>query len=150
MMTAPLTPVDDWGLLRFICDEEGVQTKALHFLFSFVGLRGGSTPEICHPKWNGFRRAIASSGLEYDMLRLTIAANYAHGTKTTGERATDRRTFLKSFLNRQDEAYFEDLTVEILRDKGIQDAEGISARFLVEEFLQAESIRKKGDYVFWM
>ena len=117
MLNIQLTPVDQWGFLRFCCDEEGVQNKALHFLFSFVGLRGAVTPEICHPKWNAWKRAVTAAGVRYDVLRLTIAANYGHGTKITGERATARRRFLKTYLNRQGPDYFQDLAAEIMLDR---------------------------------
>ena len=90
MMKMSIDPVSEWPILRFVCDEEGSQNRAMRFLFSFVGLRGAVSPEISHPKWNTFKRSVASAGLQYDLLRLTIAANYAHGTKVTGERASKR------------------------------------------------------------
>ena len=38
-----------------VSDEESSQTKAFHFLFSHVGCRGLTQPEISHPKWNAFK-----------------------------------------------------------------------------------------------
>lgn len=147
----------DAPMLRFVMDEEGVQTKTVHFLFSYAGLRGAVCPEICHPKWNAWKRATKnrSSSLEYDVLRLTIAANYSHGAKITGERRTNRRQFLETFLNRQDDAYFEDLAAEVQLDRQtdfsaprnvVEDHNGLDARWLLSEYLECNSIRRKGDY----
>ena len=140
-------------LLRFVVDEQGCQNKCLHFLFSYVGLRGAITPEICHPKWNCWKRSTKHSGLEYDVLRLTIAANYAHGTKITGERSSARREYLRLFLAEQDQAYFQDIHEEILLDRKISmvddDTDGLvdmDTRSMIEEYLDSPSIRRKGAY----
>ncbi len=151
MVDTPLDPVRDWRILRFVGDEEGLQNRAMHFLFSFVGLRGAITPEICHPKWNCFKRAYAAAGMDYDVLRLTIACNYSHGTKLTGERATDRKQFLSNYLRKQSRQYFMDLKDEILLDRGIPcdsvDAGDMDPQLLLEEFLECPSICKKGQFV---
>lgn len=135
-------------LLRFVADEEGLQNRALHFLFSFAGLRGAITPEICHPKWNCWKRSKKHAGLEYDILRLTIAANYSHGTKLTGERQSKMRGYLKSFLAKQSDEYFQDLADEIMTDRR-RESSGLTAadaRDLVEEYLDCPSIRHKGEF----
>jgi len=149
MLDVQLDPVASWRILRFVGDEEGLQNRAMHFLFSYVGLRGAVTPEVNHPKWNSFKRAMASSGLEYDLLRLTIAANYAHGAKITGERASARKLYLERFLKRQPESYFLDMRDEIMMDRDISTEHGeheFDATRLLEEFLDCPSIRKKGLY----
>ncbi|CAK9015600.1 unnamed protein product [Durusdinium trenchii] len=136
-------------LLRFVADEEGLQNRALHFLFSFAGLRGAITPEICHPKWNCWKRSKKHAGLEYDILRLMIAANYSHGTKLTGERQSKMRGYLKSFLAKQSDEYFQDLADEIMTDRR-RESSGLTAadaRDLVEEYLDCPSIRRKGEFV---
>lgn len=151
MVNVELTPVSDesWGLLRVVCDEEGCQNKALHFLASYVGLRMAITPEVCHPKWNAFKRASEHGGMQFDLMRLTIAANFGHGARLTGERATYRKLMLERFLQRQSDAYFQDMAAEISLDRSLElDELGTSeCRILIEDFLNAPSIRKRGDYV---
>ncbi|CAK9021484.1 unnamed protein product [Durusdinium trenchii] len=63
---------------------------------------------------------MVAAGLEYDVLRLTIAANYGHGTKITGERATKRRRYLKQYVEKQCTEWFEDLAEEIRLDRRLE------------------------------
>ena len=150
MLDVQLDPVSSWRILRFVGDEDGLQNRAMHYLFSYVGLRGAVTPEVNHPKWNSFKRAMTSAGLEYDLLRLTIAANYSHGAKITGERASDRKLYLESFLKRQPESYFLDMHDEIMMDRDLSPEHGeheLDTTRLLEEFLECPSIKKKGIYV---
>ena len=135
--------------LRQVCDEEGVQNKALHFLSSFVGLRMAITPEVCHPKWNAFKRACEHSenNNHFDLMRLSIAANYGHGTKLHGERATNRQLMLEHFLRNQTDDWFDDISAEIALDRGIVVHNSDECRFLLEDFLECDSIRKRGDFV---
>lgn len=150
MMNTEIDPVRDWRVLRFTCDEDGAQNRAMHFLFSFVGLRGAVSPEISHPKWNAFKRACVSAGLQYDLLRLTIAANYSHGTKTTGERASNRRVYLERFMRKQPTQYFQDLRDEMILDRGLEPGafglDEVDAQMVVDEALGCPSIRRKGAY----
>ena len=134
--------------LSQVCDEEGVQNKALHFLASHVGLRMAITPEVCHPKWNSFKRASEHGGMQFDLMRLTIAANFGHGSRLTGERATYRKLMLEKFLQRQSDAYFQHISNEICLDRFLELDElgAIECRILIEDFLNAPSIRKRGDY----
>lgn len=113
-----------------------------------MGLRLAVAPECFHFKWNAFKRAIDHSNLQFDMMRLTVASNYPHGTKLTGERGTLRKQMLQSFLAKQDEQYYEDISEEIALDRGItNDGVGQDAcRLLLEDFLETPSIRKRGDY----
>ena len=150
MMKMTIDPVSEWPILRFVCDEEGSQNRAMHFLFSFVGLRGAVSPEISHPKWNTFKRSVASAGLQYDLLRLTIAANYAHGTKVTGERARDRKVYLERYLKKQPRQFFQDLREEILLDRGLDpsdDFPDLDWTAVLEEALACDSIRRQSAYV---
>ena len=150
MLNVELDPVRDWRMLRFVCDEDGLQCRAMHYLFSYIGLRGAVTPEVSHPKWNSFKRACSSAGMQYDLLRLTIAANYSHGTKITGERATSRKEYLELFLKKQPDSYFLDLYDEILMDRDMSLDLGerqLDSYQLLEEFLDCPSIKKKNAYV---
>ena len=151
MVTATLTPASEWRMLRFISDEEGVQTKAIHYLFSFIGLRGAFSPEVCHPKWNAFKRAARSASMSFDLLRLTLAANYGHGAKITGERATARKQYLREYLTKQSVEYFEDLYEEILQDRGLLASgccdQNIDPRHLIENIMDSPSVKSKGIYV---
>lgn len=132
-----------------VCDEDSSQNKALHFLSSYVGLRLGVCPEINHPKWNSFKRAVEYSGLQYDLMRLTIVANYGHGTKIGGERSSNRRDALKAYLAKQSDEWFEDISNEICLDRNICSDEcgSEAACVMIEDFMDCASIRKRGDYV---
>lgn len=129
-----------------------MQNRALHFLASFVGLRMAVVPELNHPKWNCWQRAVEHSGMEYDLMRLTVAANYPHGTKMQGERASNRRLFLKTFLHKQNDQWFSDIAEEICMDKGrsIDSMDVGTCRYMIEDFLESPSIRKRGDYDSWI
>lgn len=148
MLNATVEPVHSWRMLKFVSDEEGLQTRAMHFLFSYAGLRGALCPEISHPKWNCFKRACQSSGMQYDLLRLTIAANYSHGTKITGDRVGSRKAYLQSFLRKQSPQYFLDLRDEILLDRGMGTEMDMDfdAQLLLEEFMTCPSIVRKGPF----
>lgn len=91
---------------------------------------------------------MVAAGLEYDVLRLTIAANYGHGTKITGERATKRRRYLKQYVEKQCTEWFEDLAEEIRLDRRLElsDVDHVNARLLVEDYLQSPSICGRGKY----
>ena len=86
--------------------------------------------------------------MQFDLMRLTIAANFGHGARLTGERATYRKLMLERFLQRQSDAYFQDMAAEISLDRSLElDELGTSeCRILIEDFLNAPSIRKRGDY----
>ena len=44
-----------------VSDEESSQFKAYHFLFSHVGVRGCAEPELSHPLWNSYKRALRNT-----------------------------------------------------------------------------------------
>lgn len=80
-------------------------------------------------------------------MRLTIAANYAHGTKITGERATNRRKYLMQYLDKQTTEWFEDLASDIQLDRRLEsEVNSYDARMLVEDYLDCPSIRGRGKY----
>eukprot|EP00435_Cladocopium_sp_Y103_P065603 s253_g27.t1 len=54
-------------------------------------------------------------------MKLTIIANYGHGAFGKGDRLLARQEYLRSFLEKQDSSYFQDLSEEIMMDKGISD-----------------------------
>ena len=61
-------------------DEEGQQTKAWGFLFDLraAGLDGFNEPEMSHPKYNSFKRAVHDSGLEGALLKGTLMSQCKH------------------------------------------------------------------------
>ena len=66
--------------LSKVPDEEGGQTKAWNFLFD---CRAGATdgynePEMSHPKYNGFKRAVNEAGLEGPLMKGTLMSQYKH------------------------------------------------------------------------
>ena len=132
-----------------VCDEESVQNKSFHYLFSFCGLRGGTTPDICHWKWNSFRRAIKSTSLNVALMKLTIAANYGHGNTIGGERRLYREEYLKAFLEKQPMEYFEELASEISADRGTpsDELDGESAHVPIADYLDSPLIKNRGTYV---
>ncbi|CAE7232718.1 unnamed protein product [Symbiodinium sp. CCMP2592] len=145
-MKAELGSIDEMGLLRFVADEEGVQNKCFHFLHSYIGIRGAICPEISHPKWNCWKRAVKHSGMNYDVMRLTIAANYGHGTKLTGERVSMRREYLETWLLKQDEEYFEEISEEINHDRGQRGMTSDAVQASVTDFLESPLIKRRAHY----
>ncbi|CAE7811014.1 unnamed protein product [Symbiodinium sp. CCMP2592] len=150
MMKAELGSIDEMGLLRFeplqVADEEGVQNKCFHFLHSYIGVRGAISPEICHPKWNCWKRAVKHTGMNFDLMRLTIAANYGHGSKITGERVTMRQEYLETWLGKQDEQYFEEISEEINHDRGERGMTSDAVQTSIAEFLEAPLIKRRAHY----
>ncbi len=111
----------------------------------------GVCPECCHYKWNAWKRAVEHSdpGCQFDLMRLTIAANYGHGAKLTGDRSAVRSQYLESYLAKQSDEYYVDISSEIALDRGLwtDDLAPDACRFVLQDFLEAPSIRKRGDYV---
>ena len=129
-------------------DEESSQAKAFHFLFSHVGCRGLTQPEISHPKWNAFKRALSTTSLDYDVLRLTICCNYSHGPWGAGDRLVMKQEMLAAFLQRQPKEYFADMAQEIFRDQGSDSAPSDEdAAFLIEDFMSSEALNNRGAFV---
>ncbi|CAE7426520.1 unnamed protein product, partial [Symbiodinium microadriaticum] len=129
-----------------VSDEESSQTKAFHFLFSHVGCRGLCQPEISHPKWNSFKRALAASGLEFDILKLTVIANYAHGPYAGGDRLVMKQEMLASFLQKQTQDYFADIAAEICldQDASMDTASGETAAMMLEDFMSSDALKNRG------
>ena len=66
-------------------DEESSQTKAWRYLFSRLRIRGDLEAEASHPQWNSFKRALNDAQLQESVLKLSIAANYSHGSFLSGD-----------------------------------------------------------------
>ena len=81
--------------------------------------------------------------MNLSLMKLTIAANYSHGTTIGGERRMMRLEYLRQFLERQDDEYFEELAAEISMDRGcVTDPE--SAHFLIDDYLESPSLKNRG------
>ena len=130
-----------------VADEEGVQNKCFHFLHSYIGVRGAISPEISHPKWNCWKRAVKHSNMNYDLMRLTIAANYGHGTRLTGERVTMRREYLETWLEKQDEQYFDEISEEINHDRGETGMTSDAVQASMTDFLESPLIKRRAHFV---
>lgn len=46
----------DW--LGEVCDEESSQFKGFHYIFGYIGVGGSAEPELAHPMWNSYKRAL--------------------------------------------------------------------------------------------
>jgi hypothetical protein len=99
-------------------DEEGVQNKAWHYIFEVVGARGVVEPELAHPKWNGFKRALRSAKLEFSALKLTICCNFNHGAFLSGDKLADKREYMAEYLSTQDAEYYAEKSELIAFDRG--------------------------------
>ena len=76
-------------------------------------------PEVCHPLWNGFRRANShTDDLQLSVLKLTALANFNHGAWCKGDRLAEKAQYFTVWLNKQDSAYLEALSEEIAQDRG--------------------------------
>ena len=82
-------------------------------------------------------------------MKLTIIANYGHGAFGKGERLLARQEYLRSFLQKQDSSYFQDLSEEIMMDKGVSDVDEESASILLSDWMECKSIKNRGGFAPW-
>ena len=112
-----------------------------------VGVRGCAEPELAHPAWNTYKKALKTSCLDEAAMKLTIIANYGHGAYVKGDRLLARQEYLRSFLEKQDSSYFQVLSEEIMMDKGVSDVDEESASFLLSDWMECKSIKNRGGFV---
>ena len=67
-------------------DEETVQTKAWHYAFEILRVRGFVEGELAHPCWNCFKRAVKDASMDTSVLKLTVLSNFGHGSFTNGDK----------------------------------------------------------------
>ena len=113
-----------------------------------MGCRGLTQPETSHPKWNSYKRAVTAAELDYDVLRLTVCANYSHGPWGAGDRLVLKQQMLAAFLKKQPKEYFADIAQEIFRDQGSTAAPSAEdAAFMLEDFMSTDALRNRGKFV---
>lgn len=127
-------------------DKEGIQTKAWNYLFEVIGLRGMVEPELSHPKWNGFKKALKTADLEYSALRLTICSNFNHGAFKSGDKLHSKMESLQQYLSHQPEEYFEEQAELICFDRN-EPVEPSAAKLALEDWMEAPSIKNRLKFV---
>ncbi|CAE8627865.1 unnamed protein product [Polarella glacialis] len=124
----------------------GIQTKAWNYLFEVIGLRGMVEPELSHPKWNGFKKALKTADLEYSALRLTICSNFNHGAFKSGDKLHSKMESLQQYLSHQPEEYFEEQAELICFDRN-EPVEPSAAKLALEDWMEAPSIKNRLKFV---
>ena len=82
-------------------------------------------------------------------MKLTIIANYGHGSFGSGDRHLTRQEHLQSWLSKRDQAYYETIADEISLDRGQLGLDTEGARLCMSDFLEANSIKTRGGFVIW-
>ena len=121
-----------------------MQTKAWRYLFSELRCRGDVEAEQSHPMWNSFKRALSSSGLTEAALKLSICANFGHGSFLSDDKYLKRRECLEEYLQQQNPDFFQDLCEE-LGDTDVAAPGQEALRF--HEVLDSAGIRRRGRFV---
>lgn len=132
-----------------MADEEGSQFKCYHWLFGHVGVRGVAEPELAHPAWNSYKRALRHAGLEMDAMKLTLISNYGHGSFKSGDRMYTRQQYVKAWLDKKQVDYFESVAEEIALDRGHHHVDAADARVSMSDFLESPLISRRGGYAPW-
>ena len=73
----------------------------------------------------------------------SIICNYSHGAYLSGDRLQIRQELFRSWLSKQDENVFQELSDDVLRDRGSSDMEG-GVLMDIDDFLQSDCIRRRG------
>ena len=131
-------------------DEETVQTKAWNYFFEVLRLRGLVEGEMAHPLWNCFKRSFRDVGLDTSVLKLTILANFGHGSFTNGDKTFVRREFLSNYMQKTaTEDMLATLAENLSFDRGISDfafsPEDVAA--MLDSFMDAKTIGTRGKFV---
>ena len=116
-------------------------------MFSRLRIRGDLEAEASHPQWNSFKRALNDAQLQESVLKLSIAANYSHGSFLSGDKWEKRREALAEYLENKGVEYFNDLAGELGYEA---DDGGFEYPILdASEVLESAAIRRRGKYVTW-
>ncbi|OLP73380.1 hypothetical protein AK812_SmicGene47403, partial [Symbiodinium microadriaticum] len=103
--------------------------------------------EVSHPQWNSFKRALKDAQLQESVLKLSVAANYSHGSFLSGDKWEKRKEALAEYLDGKGVEYFDDLAGELGYEA---DDDGFDYPILdASELLQCAAIRRRGKYVTW-
>jgi hypothetical protein len=102
-------------------------------------------PELSHPKWNGFKKALKASGLEYSALKLTIACNYNHGSFQSGDKQHVKCDALRAYLSSQPPEYYAEQAEQIAFDR-CQSVDAAMAKASLEDWMETPLIKNRGRF----
>jgi hypothetical protein len=134
-------------LLNKVEDEEGVQTKGWNIAIEQLSLRAFVEPELAHPLWNGFKRALRQADLEFSTLKLTVVANFNHGSFSSGDKLYTKMDALRAWLELQTPEFFEEKAELVSFDRG-EEHDADQTALALEEWMQAPLIKNRGAFVF--
>ena len=127
-------------------DDEGVQNKAYNYMWEVMRLRGYNEPELCHPKFNSWKRASKWSGLETAQMKITICCNYNHGSFTCGDKLLSKKEHFGDYLQKQNAEYFSDIAEKISYDR-CEPVNEDNCQNLMEEFFGHRAIQTRTLFV---
>ena len=129
-------------------DEEGVQCKCWHYLFDVASLRGCVEPELAHPLWNSFKRSLRQADLDTSMLKLTVIANFGHGSFNNCDRHFTRLEVMQDYLSSQTDEWFECQADKWAFDNGIpMDSEWVPS---ATDWLESPALTNRGLFATWL
>lgn len=120
-------------------------------MFRNLKVRGDLEPDLAHSLWNTFRGAFKGTELpdgsdfQTAMLKLTIAANYAHGAYRSGDKHLRMKSALEVFLSRQNSTWWENFSEDMAQNRQVSREEGSPVE-LLDNIMNSQSVRAKGLY----
>ena len=131
-----------------VSDEESSQYRAMNFLCS-QGLRLLPIPELAHPKWGDFGRAINSADLRLSLLKGTCIVNHGRGPYGTHRFGFEAQEVAVHLTSNQPDSFFEDLADRIEFDTRSRLPDENQADTIREYWLGVLSSRIREDPWTW-
>ena len=126
-----------------------MQTKAWHYTFEILRVRGFVEGELAHLCWNCFKRAIKDASMDTSILKLTILSNFGHGSFTNGDKTFLRREYLANFIQHHaSEDFLTSLAEDLASDRGISGLTPDEASGILEGFMESKTIGTRGKFVW--
>ena len=123
-----------------VCDEEAVGWRSINLCFDAMSLLGMATPELAHPMWNDFKRALSDSKLQGAMMKLTLLTNHGRGPWGSGRNGFNVTEAAEHLMSNCNDEYIESLLPQIAFDLGCDTDDIIFGR---EEWMAIISKRLK-------
>ena len=105
-------------------------------------------PELAHPLWNSFKRSLRQADLDTSMLKLTVIANFGHGSFNNCDRHFTRLEVMQDYLSSQTDEWFECQADKWAFDKGIpMDSEWVPS---ATDWLESPALTNRGLFATWL
>lgn len=123
-----------------VCDEEAVGWRSINLCFDAMSLLGMATPELAHPMWNDFKRALNDAKLQGTLMKLTLLTNHGRGPWCSGRNGFNITEAAEHLMSNCSDEYIESLLPQIAFDLGCDTDDFIFER---DEWMATISKRLK-------